>query len=36
MSFKTRHKKIYIAWVVVSGSVALLMVLFLIAPFFLY
>jgi hypothetical protein len=36
MSFKTRHKKIYVAWVVISALVALSMVLFLVAPFFLY
>lgn len=36
MSFKTRHKKIYVAWVVISALVALSMVLFLIAPLFLY
>lgn len=36
MSFKTRHKKVYVAWVVISALVALSMVLFLIAPLFLY
>lgn len=36
MSFKARHKKIYVAWVVISAFVALSMVLFLVAPFFLY
>jgi hypothetical protein len=36
MSFKSRHKKIYVAWVVISAFVALSMVLFLVAPFFLY
>jgi hypothetical protein len=36
MSFKARHKKIYFAWVIISAFVALSMVLFLVAPFFLY
>ncbi len=36
MSFRTRHKKIYFAWVVVSALVALSMVLFLVAPLFMY
>lgn len=36
MSFKSRHKKIYFVWVVISALVALSMVLFLLAPLFLY
>lgn len=36
MSFKARHKKIYFAWVVISALVAFSMVLFLVAPLFMY
>lgn len=36
MSFRTRHKKIYFAWVIVSALVALSMVVFLLAPLFMY
>lgn len=36
MSFKSRHKKIYFFWVVISALVALSMVGWLLSPFFLY
>lgn len=32
--FRSRHKKIYAAWVVISVLVAFSMILFLFAPFF--
>ncbi len=36
MSFRQHHKKIYAIWVVISVLAALSMILFLVAPLFLY